>query len=1359
MGDAIRAYYMSVSLRFKGALDIETLQHALDALVARHESLRTTFVNVDGELFQEIAPQGRFYIGPSESCFDLETGPLIRGRLTQVCVDEHVLDITVHHIVSDAWSIGVLTRELIELYGALDTQREHRLPPVAVQYADYAHWVRQQDAIGPQLDYWRERLRGLPPDIDLPTDRPSPVAPTHRGESVELALDEALTARVKHLAQRHELTLYMVLCTAWAVLLSRISGHADIAVGTQVAGRARPEMEGTIGVFVNSLVLRVGVDANARVDELLQHVKAVTLGAYDHQDVPFDRVVEALQPPRSVTRNPLYQVMFVMTSTPRGALRLPQATVSVEFGSTGYATVDLLLLLEDCGSRVQGTLDYAVDLFNRDTTERWRDCFLEVLRAMVRDPDVRVGDLGALPPVQRRQVLEQFNATCASYPRTQLLHELFEEQVARTPQATALIHQGRVLTYAQLDARADRLAARLHAQGVGPDRLVAVQLERGADMVIALLGVLKAGGAYLPIDPALPHDRQAYMREDAAPAVVLTDIETGEPAPVVALRRATPLNLAYVIYTSGSTGKPKGVMIQHESVVNFLSSMRERPGIESSDVLLAATTLSFDIAGLELLLPLLHGATVVLANQDARQLLRLMDEHAITMMQATPVTWRMLIDAGWQGRANLKALCGGEALTVDLARQLIGRVGSLWNLYGPTETTIWSCVHQVAAPTPDDGPVEPIGRPIANTRVYVLDSALQPVPIGVTGEIFIAGDGLARGYLNRPALTAERFLADPFASGRMYRTGDLGRWRADGALRYLGRNDRQVKIRGFRIEIEEIEACLRRDPRVKEAVVLPAGDSLVAYLIGHDADVASLREGLRAWLPDYMIPNAWRFMERFPLTPSGKVDRSALPALDGPIAGRASYVEPRTEAERTITDLWAQVLKIDAVGVHDNFFELGGHSMLALRALYRINEALRSQLTAADLYRSPTAEALARRLDDGEVDDPRIDLQREARLDAAIVPHPGHRPLEPRSILLTGATGFVGRFLLAQLLHDTSATVHCLVRARSNQEASTRLRDVLTTSGLWQDDWADRVVAVPGDLRAPRFDVEGVDTVYHCATRMNHLEAYASAKLENVAASEALLRYATERSPKIIHFISTLDVFSADTPGGAERRVAEHTPIDHEVHRESQGYTASKWVSEKLFLLAQERGIPCNIFRLGLVWADAQQGRYDPLQREDRILRSCLESGYGIQDYHYDRPPIPVDYLASAVVRLANKQAEGGGVFHVAAREQMREGVFERCNAIADTNLELLPLYEWTRAIQRLHLQGRDLPIVPLIEPSFALDEDAFYAMERAQTRKPRFDCARTHDLLEREELPIPALNDDLLRTCVRHLLSLENRR
>ncbi|MFC6841596.1 condensation domain-containing protein [Xanthomonas theicola] len=324
MGDAIRAYYMSVSLRFKGALDIETLQHALDALVARHESLRTTFVNVDGELFQEIAPQGRFYIGPSESCFDLETGPLIRGRLTQVCVDEHVLDITVHHIVSDAWSIGVLTRELIELYGALDTQREHRLPPVAVQYADYAHWVRQQDAIGPQLDYWRERLRGLPPDIDLPTDRPSPVAPTHRGESVELALDEALTARVKHLAQRHELTLYMVLCTAWAVLLSRISGHADIAVGTQVAGRARPEMEGTIGVFVNSLVLRVGVDANARVDELLQHVKAVTLGAYDHQDVPFDRVVEALQPPRSVTRNPLYQVMFVMTSTPRGRCVYPR---------------------------------------------------------------------------------------------------------------------------------------------------------------------------------------------------------------------------------------------------------------------------------------------------------------------------------------------------------------------------------------------------------------------------------------------------------------------------------------------------------------------------------------------------------------------------------------------------------------------------------------------------------------------------------------------------------------------------------------------------------------------------------------------------------------------------------------------------------------------------------------------------------------------------------------------------------------------------------------------------------------------------------------------------------------------------
>jgi amino acid adenylation domain-containing protein/thioester reductase-like protein len=1298
---------------------------------------------------------------------------LIRGRLLRLATDQHVLLLTMHHIISDAWSIGVLTRELAELYSG------HSLPSLPIQYADYVAWQRQasqQEPIENQLAYWRERLAGLPPEIELPTDQPRTAAQSHRGASVALVLDADLTANLRQLAHRYELTLYMVLCAAWAILLSRLSGRDDIAIGTQVANRPRPELEALVGVFSNTLVLRIGVSADSRIDGLLKHVKEVTLGAYDHQEVPFDRVVEALRPQRSLARNPLFQAMFILQNTPRGDLRLPQLTLTLEDGVADHATVDLLLLLEERGEEIRGTLDYAVELFDRATVERWRACFIEILRGIARDQQTCVGDLEILAQSERRYILEQLNATQVPFPRGKLIHELFEEQVARTPNAPALFFEGQSLTYTQLNVQADRLARHLVARGVGPDRLVGLRVERSPEMIVGLLGILKAGGAYLPLDPALPPERLDYMLKDAAPSVLLTQAEIRALPnildPIPHASRLTSRNLAYVIYTSGSTGAPKGVMVEHESVVNFLSSMRTQPGIEGSDTLLAVTTLSFDIAGLEIFLPLLHGAKVVLATreaaQDAQRLLRMLDEHAVTLMQATPATWRLLIDAGWPGHSKLKALCGGEALSTDLAGQLRSRVHALWNLYGPTETTIWSCAHQIE--TPSRSSVESIGGPVANTRIYILDAALRPVPIGVTGEIFIAGAGLARGYLNRPELTAQRFLTDPFSAGRMYRTGDLGRWRSDGTLSYSGRNDAQVKIRGFRIETGEIEARLRQHPQVKEAVVLAREDApgerrLVAYVVADLPDnlalIPQLRADLREWLPDYMIPAAWKILSELPLTPSGKVDRNALPAPGSRAVEPSRLVAPQTDLERTLAKIWCQVLNVDAVGLHDNFFDLGGHSLLVLRAVFRINQSLNSHLTGADLYKSPTLAELARRVLEGDTEDGFVDLRAEAVLDSSIVAIAGARVTRPQSILLTGSTGFVGRFLLAQLLQDTDAVVYCLVRAPSEAQAAERLKATLLTWDLWRDECAHRMVAVAGDLRAPRLGIDDrtyqhlahtIDTVYHCATRMNHLETYAATKAANVESSKALVQLATEHRPKLINFISTLDVFSAET-GGSERRVSEHTSIDNEKHRSSQGYLASKWVSEKIFMLASSRGIPNNIFRLGLIWADTQSGRYDELQREHRILKTCLLSGYGIQDYHYEVPPTPVDYAARAIVSLANEHPQGNGVFHISSPDQMREGVFERCNAIAGTSLELLPLYHWTREIERLYRQGRALPIVPLIEQAFGLEEAAFYAREALESRKPRFDCTRTDVALESAGITAPVLNDELLKTCVENLM------
>lgn len=1422
MGVGVKAYYVSSALMFTGPLDSTALQRALDALVQRHEALRTTFVNVEGEPQQQIVREGTFTLRQvdlsaadvarrqslideqraleREESFDVSTGPLVRGRLLRLAAEEHLLLLTVHHIISDAWSMGILNRELAEFYTAQREARAATLPSLSMQYADYVEWQRQppqQRLLESHLEYWRTTLAGLPPEIELPTDRARSAAQSHRGGSVEVVVDPDLTAKLRSLARSQESTLYMVLCAAWAILLSHLSGQDDVVIGTQVANRQRPEWETLIGAFVNTLALRVAVPATIRIDELLRQVKEVTLGAYDHQQAPFDRVVEALRPTRTLSMNPLFQAMFILQNAPRSDMKFPALTVTATEGMTGYATVDLLLLLEERGDEIRGTIDYAVDLFDRATVQRWQACFIEVLRGITADVTVRVSDIVILPSSERVHVIESFNATQADYRSGGLLHELFAEQAARTPDAIALICGEQSLTYAELNTRAERLSRYLRARGVAPDRLVALCVERSPEMVIGMLGILKAGGAYLPLDSTHPRDRLAYMLEDASPALLLTQghlvpelpqsrietiaIETApghdSMDPIESIPHVTSGSLAYVIYTSGSTGAPKAVMIEHESVVNLLGSMAVSPGISAADGLLAVTTLSFDIAALEIFLPLLYGAKIVLAKreaiQDAPQLIQKMNAGDVTLMQATPALWQLLIDAGWNGSPHLTVLCGGEALTADLADKLERRARAVWNVYGPTETTIWSCRHRISASSRADAPVESIGRPVGNTSIYVLDASLRPVPIGVAGEIHIGGVGLARGYMKRPTLTAEKFIADPFSANpgaRMYKTGDLARWRADGTIAFLGRNDRQVKIRGFRIETGEVEACLRRHVAVKDAVVLaleatPGDRQLVAYVIA-DTDseslIPQLKDSLGVWLPVYMVPSAWSVLRQWPLTPSGKVDRKALPSPESRTHKKHNFVAPRTEVEQTLAGIWAQVLCMDAVGLHDNFFELGGHSLLVIRAVFRINQALNVKLTGADIYKSPTVADLAKRLREGESEDGFVDLTTEAILDESIRPLEGLPESPPKAVLLTGATGFVGRFLLSQLLRDTDARLYCLVRATSDAEAQARLKETLVRWELWQESFTERVVAVTGDLRASRLGLDDatyqhlarkVDVVYHCATQMNHLETYSASKAANVESSKALVRFATQWRPKLINFISTLDVFSAET-AGSDREVNEHSSIDEERHRTSQGYVASKWVSEKIFMLAKERGIACNIFRLGLIWADTERGRYDELQREQRLLQTCLLSGYGIQDFHYDTPPTAVDFAARAIVTLAKRNPIGHGIFHIAATSQMREGVFERCNAIEAASLTLLPRHQWTETIKQMHDQGRSLPIVPLIEQSFGLSEEVFYERERYESARVRCDCSLTQSMLGSVGILTPVLDDSLLRVCVQRLVN-----
>jgi amino acid adenylation domain-containing protein len=863
----------------------------------------------------------------------------------------------------------LIQEEVKQLYAAFSRKQPSPLAELPVQYADFACWQRewfQGEKLEQQIAYWKKELEGASPLLALPTDKPRPRAQTFRGATEFFALPKTLLQGLRALALKEQTTLFMLLQAAFAALLHRYSGQADILVGTPISGRTHKETERLVGCFLNTVVLRSQFAAGQTFRALLQQARARALGAFAHAELPFGRLVATVAPDRDSARTPLFQAMFVLHDAD-GAQG--SDGVSRQEMDTGTSKFDLTLYTSATEDGLQGVMEYSTDLFEVDTVRRLFRHFAVLLQAIVRDPDQCISQLPLLTQAERQQFLVEWNRTEAEYPREVPLAQLVEAQVERTPDAVAMLCESESLSFAELNARANQLAAELRAHGAGPDRLVGICVERSVDMVVALLAVVKAGAAYLPLDPLLPQERLSYMLEDSGASLVVTQESLRASLPafsgnVVSLDdknwksnprdnlavAVRPDHLAYVIYTSGSTGRPKGVEVPRGALTNFLWSMRNWLGLTSEDRWLAVTTISFDIAGLEVWLPLLVGARLVVASRDdAADGVRLREQierHGITFMQATPVTWRVLLEAGWKGRSDFQAVCGGEAMPRDLAAELAPIVHRLWNLYGPTETTIWSTGYLVR-----DGS-EPvlIGRPLANTQCYILDENAHPVPIGVVGELYIGGDGLARGYLDRPELTAEKFLPDPFRSqpgARMYRTGDLARYMADGNIECLGRTDHQVKIRGYRIELGEIEAVLMDDPNVRKAAVTVHADALgdtriVAYVVyqpGETRTGSEMRRRMANRLPDYMLPHIFVELETLPLTASGKVDRRALPP---PFAHEAQaaeeHIEPRTETERAIAALWRELLKIEKVSVRDNFFALGGHSLLSAQMVAQLEK-------------------------------------------------------------------------------------------------------------------------------------------------------------------------------------------------------------------------------------------------------------------------------------------------------------------------------------------------------------------------------------------------------------------------------------
>jgi amino acid adenylation domain-containing protein len=1018
LGQGSGAFNIPIRWLLKGQINPEVMERTFNELIRRHDILRTTLIQVEGEPMQRIAPSlnirvpvtdltglpedkrgdeaDRLCREHGERPFQLSALPLLRAALIRTGEHECILHVTAHHIAADGWAVGLLATEIGDIYDAYVRGLPSPLADPEMQYADYATWQREllkSEAIQIQNQYWLERFRNHTPFEVMP-DKPRPASQTINGDVVSIQLPRRVTDAVQEVSRKHGNTFFTTACAAFLTLLYRYTGQEDITIGTQVSGRNQVEHEQIIGLFLNTLPLRNDLSGDPRFTELLVRLQEVVMQALAHQDTPFEQLVEMINPKRDLSRNPLFQVNFMLQRslvTSRDYETFSLIDVPSRLAGALY---DLNCLMVERPEGWRASIQFNTDLFEPQTAARMLSHFERLLEQIGEDPEQPLSNYTILSEPET-ELLAKWNETGFALPELKTVHELLEAQAARSPKAIALICGREEYTYSELDHRANQFARYLVRNGIQPGMKVGLCVERSLSMMVGLLGILKAGASYIPLDPAFPSARLAHMIEDSQTPVLVTQEKLRSLLPSnnarticldsasdqISRESAERLNinipgdsLAYVIYTSGSTGKPKGVQIPHRAVLNLLHSMQREPGIARNDVLVAVTTLSFDIAALELFLPLMAGARLVIATReqvsDGSELLEVLRREQATVMQATPSTWQMLLDAGWRGNPKLKMLCGGEALGRELANRLLAVQGELWNMYGPTETTIWSSTGKVA---PGKGPV-PIGPPVANTRFHVLDTHCQLVPLGAPGELYIGGTGVACGYLNQPELTASKFVPDPFSNRAdtfLYRTGDLVRWRMNGELEFLGRTDHQVKVRGFRIETGEIESTIAKHPEVKEAVVVARDDAkggkyLVAYVVpntlsGVQSPVlpSELRAHLQKTLPEYMQPSAFVCLEALPRTPNGKIDRNALPAPDLAEIAKTGYVAPANEAEQRMAGIWEKVLGLSRISATANFFDIGGHSLLAAQLSARIEQSFGQKIPLAKFFEAPTIQQLS----------------------------------------------------------------------------------------------------------------------------------------------------------------------------------------------------------------------------------------------------------------------------------------------------------------------------------------------------------------------------------------------------------------
>jgi amino acid adenylation domain-containing protein/thioester reductase-like protein len=1414
------AYFEQLVLSLHGSFDIPAFKQAWQQLIAHHTILRTLFMwkRRDKPLQvvrQQVAlpwtqhdwrdiPAGEqrqqlenLLLADRRRGFDLTQAPLLRLTLVQLGLENYQFVWSFHHLLLDGWSTSLALQEVFRHYEALH-RGEQTFLKRSRPYRDYILWLQQHD-VSKAETFWRQALKGFSQPTPLQVNRihPGQLNPEQEYAEQQRYLPTTTTTTLQMLARQQQVTVNTLVQAAWALLLSRYSGETDVVFGATVAGRPAElaGVEEMIGLFINTLPVRVQVQPDLSLVTWLKELQAQQAEARHYEYTPLAQIQRwsEVRPGQ-----PLFETLLVFENYPvNDSAWAEEGSIAVQDVRFLEKTNYPLTLMIAPGPKLWLQISYNTHYLTSETVSRMLDHLQTLLEAMIAQPAVRLSELPLLTEAERRQILIAWNETELDLPDIHAF-QYFEQQVEQRPDAVAVVFEDQQLSYRELNERANQLAYYLRRLGVGPEVTVGLYVKRSLEMMIGLYGVLKAGGAYLPLDPTYPQERLAFMLADSQTPVLLTQTHLVAALPehrakVICLDADWPQiaqessqnvpsvindeTLAYMIYTSGSTGRPKGVQIPHRAFTNFLQAIHRKLKLTDQDTLLAVTTLSFDIAGLELFLPLMVGAKVVLVNRniagDGIQLQRYLAGSGATVMQATPATWQLLLAAGWQNAERVKLLCGGEALSQDLARRLLAGASCLWNLYGPTETTIWSTTDQVMQA---DWPIS-IGRPIDNTQIYLLDSRLQPVPVGVPGELYIGGLGLARGYLNRPDLTAEKFIPNPFsqkAGAQLYRTGDLARYLPDGRLEFLGRIDHQVKVRGYRIELGEIETVLRQRPEIKEAVVVAREDirqdkRLVAYFVvgaNSSPSINELRAFLAQKLPEYMIPSAFVRLEAIPLTPNGKVNRRALPAPDLARPGLAKgYVAPRNDIEGLLVHIWTDVLGLERVGIYDDFFELGGHSLLATQLIFRLREAFQVELPLRYLFEKANIAGLAEALTTARQVGPEtatttLDLNAEAILDPTIRPERllSGSVAAPEHILLTGATGFLGVFLLYELLQQSKAAIYCLIRAADLETGRRRIQKQLAAYSLWRPGFSSRITPVLGDLSQPYLGLlpdqfqhlaGQIDLIYHNGALINFVYPYYKLKPANVLGTQEILRLATQAKAIPVHYISTTSVFDSLSYFNDNKRVI----FEHEQPQYSQGlltgYAQSKWVAEKLMAAARERGLPVVIYRPGVIIGDSRSGIWNTDDFTCRFIKGCIQLGY-THDLDELLQLTPVDFVSKAIVYLSKQAGSPGQSFHILNPQRLHQRQIDDWLRAAGYKLEQLPYRQWREKL--LEVAGRSpdhalYPLLPLFIEQVPGTAGLTVPEIFTQDREPNFDCQNLLTGLAGSGIVCPPLEAELFNT------------